>query len=204
MQHVRYLGKSYQPSKIICIGRNYLAHIEELNNEIPEDLVTFIKPNSAISRKLNSQHLNEALHFEGELVYLYEQGTFTAVAFGLDLTKRALQSKLKEKGLPWEKAKAFDESALLSDFVAIDDIDQTLSLELTIDGEVRQQASTELMMHKPSAILEQVSRWLTLVDGDIVMSGTPKGVGVVESGQQFIGRVIANNQCLVEEIWRSK
>jgi 2-keto-4-pentenoate hydratase/2-oxohepta-3-ene-1,7-dioic acid hydratase in catechol pathway len=91
------------PSKIICIGRNYVDHIAELGNEVPDEMVVFIKPNSSIAEQLSSYH-DEPLHYEGELCFVYQLGRFSAVGFGLDLTKRQLQSKLKAKGLPWERA----------------------------------------------------------------------------------------------------
>ena len=109
------------PSKVVCVGRNYVAHIKELNNEIPEDMVLFIKPNSAISDVLKSFH-HEAIHYEAELCFLFEGGVFIAVGLGLDLTKRSLQSELKAKGLPWERAKAFDGSAVMSQFIPINAI----------------------------------------------------------------------------------
>ncbi|MGL5358272.1 MAG: fumarylacetoacetate hydrolase family protein, partial [Shewanella sp.] len=109
------------PTKIVCIGRNYVDHIHELGNEIPEDMVVFVKPNSAITTQLHSQHQGEALHYEAELCFLFQGGRFSHVAVGLDLTKRALQNQLKAKGLPWERAKAFDGAALLSPFIAIED-----------------------------------------------------------------------------------
>ena len=96
------------PSKVVCIGRNYVDHIKELANEMPDQMVVFIKPNSAISTRLFAKHNDDALHFEAELSFLYQGGKFTAVALGLDLTKREVQGTLKAKGLPWERAKAFD------------------------------------------------------------------------------------------------
>ena len=124
--------KQVTPSKIICIGRNYVDHIAELGNEVPDEMVVFLKPNSAISTQLQSFH-QEALHYEAELCFLYQQGKFSAVAIGLDLTKRTLQTKLKSKGLPWERAKAFNGAAVFSNFALIDEIDHSLSLTLSID-----------------------------------------------------------------------
>ena len=116
MNVVNFEEQSISPSKIICIGRNYVDHIAELGNEVPDEMVVFLKPNSAISSKLQSYH-QEPLHYEAELCFLYQQGHFTAVAIGLDLTKRNLQAKLKTKGLPWERAKSFNGAAVFSDFV---------------------------------------------------------------------------------------
>jgi len=188
------------PSKIICIGRNYVDHIAELNNEIPDEMVVFLKPNSAISTQLESFH-QEVLHYEAELCFLYQQGKFSAVAIGLDLTKRGLQSKLKAKGLPWERAKAFNGAAVFSDFVLIDEIDNDLSLVLSIDNHIIQQGGVELMMFKPSDILAELQSFIYLEDGDIVMTGTPKGVGKVVSGSQFIGKVLHKGKTLVSSTW---
>lgn len=204
MQEVMYERKSITPNKIVCVGRNYLAHITELGNEIPEEMVIFLKPNSAISNNLLALHQGEQLHYETELAYLYQDGTFVAVAIGLDLTKRALQSTLKKQGLPWERAKAFDGSALFSEFVAIDETDEELTLSLTIDGKQTQFASNELMMHKPSDILRSVQTWLTLSDGDIVLTGTPQGVGEVNANCLFCGQVIKKQKVIVEKIWHSE
>ena len=188
------------PSKIICIGRNYVDHIAELDNEIPDEMVVFLKPNSAISTQLQSYH-QEALHYEAELCFLYQQGKFTAVAVGLDLTKRTLQSKLKAKGLPWERAKAFNGAAVFSDFIVIDKIDNNLSLSLSIDDNIIQAGGVELMMVKPDEILAQLQEFIDLEDGDIVMTGTPKGVGKIVSGSKFIGKVICQEKTLVSSTW---
>jgi 2-keto-4-pentenoate hydratase/2-oxohepta-3-ene-1,7-dioic acid hydratase in catechol pathway len=191
------------PSKIVCIGRNYVEHIEELGNEIPENLVIFLKPNSAISDELKSFH-QEPLHYEGELCFLFENGRFSAVGFGLDLTKRELQSQLKVKGLPWERAKAFDGSALFSEFVEISGIDPSLTLELDIDGNNVQTGDIGLMMYKPDLILAEVLTFITLEDGDIVMTGTPKCVGIVKPGQVFVGKVQAGGEIITSVEWKAR
>ena len=193
-------NKSVIPSKIICIGRNYVGHIAELGNEVPDEMVVFLKPNSAISTQLQSFH-QEALHYEAELCFLYQQGKFSAVALGLDLTKRKLQAKLKAKGLPWERAKAFNGAAVFSDFVLIDEIDTSLSLTLTIDGNTIQVGGVELMIVKPDEILMQLQSFIDLEEGDIVMTGTPKGVGQIVSGSEFIGKVICQGKTLVCSTW---
>lgn len=192
--------KQIIPSKIICIGRNYVDHIAELGNEVPDEMVVFLKPNSAISTQLQSFH-HEALHYEAELCFLYQQGRFSAVAIGLDLTKRTLQAKLKNKGLPWERAKAFNGAAVFSHFVLIDEIESSLSLTLTIDGNLIQAGGVGLMMVKPTEILTQLENFIDLEDGDIVMTGTPKGVGKIVSGTQFVGKVICQDKTLVSATW---
>jgi len=191
------------PSKIVCIGRNYAAHIEELGNEIPDDMVVFNKPSSAISNTLYST-LDEPLHYEGELAFVVEAGKLAAVGFGLDLTKRTLQSKLKGKSLPWERAKAFDGAALFSEFVPLPQEISKLSLELTVDGELRQAGGVELMMYKPETILHELSKFTTLEDGDIIMTGTPEGVGVVNAGERFEGTVLAGIEKLVSAAWTAE
>ncbi|NMP17283.1 fumarylacetoacetate hydrolase family protein [Thalassotalea sp. Y01] len=196
---IKYAEQTIAPSKIICIGRNYVEHIKELGNDIPDDMVVFIKPNSSLTETLQSQH-QEPLHYEGELCFLYQQGRFTAVAFGLDLTKRQLQSNLKQKGLPWERAKAFVGSALFSDFVPFDNLEQ-LSLSLTINEQLIQQGGVSLMMYKPHDILIELQTFLPLQDGDIVMTGTPKGVGKVMPGACFTGCIFEQDKELVCAQW---
>lgn len=178
------------PSKVICIGRNYVDHIKELANEIPDEMVVFLKPNSAISATLSAMHNDDVLHYEAELSFLYQGGKFTAVALGLDLTKRDVQGKLKAKGLPWERAKAFDGSAVFSDFVVIpkEGLSQ-LNLSLVINGELKQQGGVNLMLVKPDAILKELKTFIRFEDGDIVMTGTPKGVGVIGSEDSFVGQI---------------
>ncbi|WP_119968773.1 fumarylacetoacetate hydrolase family protein [Shewanella japonica] len=188
-------SEATSPSKIICIGRNYVDHIHELGNEVPSDMVVFLKPNSAISTQLISFH-QEPIHFETELCFSVRNGMFHGVGVGLDLTKRELQSKLKSQQLPWERAKAFDGSALFSDFVSLSSLSltagATFCFQLTIDGEVRQLGHSDLMMYSADDILASVNEFMTLVDGDIVMTGTPKGVGQVALGTVFEIKLWAN------------
>lgn len=198
------VGKRYvAPSKIICVGRNYVKHIEELGNEIPDDMVVFLKPNSAISEELHSFH-QEQLHYEGELCFLFENGKFSAVGFGLDITKRELQSKLKSKGLPWERAKAFDGSAIFSQFVEIPNLSKNLTFELDINGKNIQSGSISLMIYKPEEILVELLTFMSLCNGDIVMTGTPMGVGPVNPGQSFAGKVKDNDEVITSAEWLAK
>lgn len=200
MHRITLDGTSLTPSKIICIGRNYAAHIEELGNEVPDDLVVFCKPNSAISEMLHSHH-EEALHYEGELSFVVIDGELGGVGFGLDLTKRGLQSKLKKKSLPWERAKSFDGAALFGPFTGIPGNLEDLSLALTVDGSLRQAGGVELMMYKPAIILRELKKFMTLEDGDIIMTGTPAGVGKVLPGEHFEGKVLAGNEVLSTNLW---
>ncbi len=200
------------PSKVVCIGRNYVDHIKELANEMPDEMVVFIKPNSAISSTLLAKHNDDVLHYEAELSFLYQGGKFIAVGLGLDLTKREVQGKLKAKGLPWERAKAFDQSAIFSDFVSIEQEDiKKLNLSLLINNELKQQGGVNLMMEKPDDILNELQTFLSLEDGDIVMTGTPKGVGVITQSDNFVGQVSLNennnqthSRVLLSGQWQAK
>ena len=192
------------PSKVLCVGRNYVDHIEELNNAIPEHMVVFNKPSTCVTSTLTSFH-QEALHYEAEICFIVEQGQYVAVGLGLDLTKRELQSYLKGKGLPWERAKAFDGSAVLSRFVPLDGVDLSdLHLELFINCVRVQKGHVSQMLYPPQTILEELSSYTTLLDGDVVMTGTPKGVGEVHQGDLFLGRLKCGEQTLVEIEWVAK
>ena len=166
------------PSKIVCIGRNYVDHIYELGNDIPDDMVVFLKPNSAITDTLRSE-LDEMLHYEAELCFMVKDGQFSAVGVGLDMTKRELQGKLKKQGLPWERSKAFDGSALFSEFVPMTGDPQDWCFQLSIDNVLTQLGHQQLMTYQPKAMFAAISEFMSLNDGDIVMTGTPKGVGAV-------------------------
>jgi 2-keto-4-pentenoate hydratase/2-oxohepta-3-ene-1,7-dioic acid hydratase in catechol pathway len=193
-------GEQLTPSKIICVGRNYLDHIKELSNEIPSNMVLFSKPNSAICEDLTAVR-GEQLHFEAELCFLYRAGSFFAAALGLDLTRRQLQSELKKKGLPWERCKAFDGSALFSNFVPVGPSFHKLSLELRINSRIVQTGSVSQMIYKPDQILAEIQTFMTLLDGDIVMTGTPAGVGLIYEGDQFEGRIFDGPRALVGKKW---
>lgn len=202
METINFLGQPIMPSKVVCIGRNYVEHIQELGNEIPEEMVIFVKPNSAISALLRTRP--EQIHYEAELSFLVEQGRFVGVAVGLDLTNRTLQTKLRNKGLPWERAKGFDGSAVFSDFVAIPEHLDDISFELTINGELIQHGDINLMMNKPGAILQEVQQFMTLVDGDIVMTGTPKGVGELKRGDLYKAQICYQGEAIMTQEWQVK
>jgi len=202
MNTVQVENRDVAPSKIVCIGRNYVEHIHELGNEMPTEMVVFSKPNSAITATLKAMH-QEPLHYEAEICYMVENGRLAAVGCGLDLTKRELQSRLKAKGLPWERAKAFDGAALFSLFVPLTSADTELGLELLINGEVRQKGSTELMIYKPSRILAELQTFMTFENGDIIMTGTPAGVGVVQAGELFEVRLLTGEQILAIGRWQA-
>lgn len=181
--------------KIICIGRNYVKHIEELQNERPDEPVIFLKPETAVVLKkfpfVIPEFSNDVHHEVEVLVKINKVGKYIDAKFahkyyeeiglGIDFTARDLQAKLKEKGLPWEKAKAFDGSAVVGNFVsktefaALDNI----NFELTNNGSVVQQGNTQHMLWKIDEIIAYVSQYFTLKKGDIIFTGTPEGVAKV-------------------------
>lgn len=203
MNTVIFDGQEILPSKVVCIGRNYVEHIAELNNDMPSEPVIFSKPNSAISKQLYARGDGQ-LHYESELSFIVEQGALAGVGFGLDLTKRDVQSTLKAKGLPWERAKAFDNSAVFSDFVRCYTDLANLKLELRINDLLVQQGGYDLMIYKPQTIVAEIAGFMTLEDGDIVMTGTPKGVGAFSENDEFTGRVYAGDELLLEQSWTAK
>ncbi len=180
--------------KIICIGRNYADHAKELGNEIPENPVIFMKPDTAVLKKGSDFYIPEFsndVHYELEVVlkiskggkYIQEENAdkyFDEIALGIDFTARDLQSKLKEKGLPWELAKGFDGSAVISEFYKKENFDlKNLNFTLLKNKEEVQNGNTSLMMFSPEKIIAFVSQYFTLRVGDLVFTGTPKGVGKV-------------------------
>ncbi|MDX1296286.1 MAG: fumarylacetoacetate hydrolase family protein [Sulfurimonadaceae bacterium] len=199
MKSIRYENQKITPSKVVCIGRNYVEHIEELGNEVPDSMVVFNKPNSAISTTLS--YVDEACRFEGEICFLIKEGKFEGVGFGLDLTRADVQNKMKAKGLPWERAKAFDGSAVLSDFVKLDVPIETLRMELYVNDKLRQHADYALMIYKPEVMLEEIKGFMSFEEGDVIMSGTPKGVDNYLRGDRFTGRIFSGNALLLEAHW---
>lgn len=181
--------------KIICIGRNYVKHIEELQNERPDEPVIFLKPDTAVVQKqfpfVIPEFTNDVHHEVEVLVKINKVGKYIDAKFahkyydeiglGIDFTARDLQAKLKEKGLPWEKAKAFDGSAVIGDFVPKTEFASldNISFELTNNGNVVQQGNTQQMLWKIDEIIAYVSQYFTLRTGDIIFTGTPEGVAKV-------------------------
>ena len=199
MKSIIYNDDKVTPSKVVCIGRNYVEHIEELGNEIPENMVVFNKPNSAITNELN--YYSKDCRFEGEICFLIMSGKIAGVGFGLDLTHANTQNQLKAKGLPWERAKAFDGSAVLSEFVYLDVPLESLEMKLYRNDELVQFANYDLMMYKPLTMVEEIASFTSFEDGDIIMSGTPKGVSRYAQGDKFVGQILSNGQILVEGSW---
>ncbi|MCG6932461.1 MAG: fumarylacetoacetate hydrolase family protein [Gallionella sp.] len=200
MNPIKWDGKAVYPTKVVCIGRNYAEHIKEFDNEPNQDPVIFIKPNSAISSEVHSSQ-SELIHYEGEITFLIEAGELRGIGFGLDLTKRDLQYQLKNKGWPWELAKAFDRSAVFSDFVAFDGGVSTLRMEFYINDVLVQHGNYDLMLSKPAQMLVYAKSFLTLEDGDLLMTGTPKGVGPVNPGDRYLGRIFEKDRLIVEGAW---
>lgn len=199
MNVIRCENQSICPSKVVCIGRNYAEHIAELNNEIPEEMVFFIKPNSAISTRLKLPKNGQKCHYEAEISFLIQNQKISAVGFGLDLTLREVQTHLKQKGLPWERAKAFDGSAVFSEFIPFLYQGENLEVQLYINAVLVQQGEVDMMIHKPQAILKEAQTFLSFEENDILMTGTPKGVGEMKKGDIFLGRILSNNKILLEK-----
>ena len=197
MNSIKYEDKTITPSKVICVGRNYVAHIEELNNETPDSMVLFNKPNSAITNKL--EYIQEDCRFEGEICFLIKNRQIEAIGFGLDLTKVGIQNKMKEKGLPWERAKGFNKSAMLSTFVKLSGDIETLEMKLYVNDVLTQYADYELMIYKPSYILEEIETFMSLEDGDVIMSGTPKGVATYSKDDVFLAEIYVEGKLVLKE-----
>ena len=190
--------------KIICIGRNYSKHIEELANERPENPVVFLKPDSSILPRKNPFFIppfSSDVHYEVEvLVKINKVGKHIASRFahkyydeiglGIDFTARDIQQQCKEKGLPWEKAKAFDGSAVIGDFYDKSNFDlENLSFKLFKNDRVVQDGNTKAMLWKVDELISYVSQYFTLKKGDIIFTGTPAGVGKVSENDILIGEI---------------
>lgn len=188
--------------KIICIGRNYAEHAKELNNAIPEQPVFFIKPDSAILKNNVPFYIpdfSQEIHYEIELaVKIMKPGKSIPVQFakdyykeitvGIDFTARDLQQNQKEKGLPWEIAKAFDFSAVIGDFILLEDITENpIKFHLTKNNEAVQLGSSSEMIYSIDEIISQASQFFTLKIGDVIFTGTPKGVGKIQAGDILEG-----------------
>ena len=193
--------------KIICIGRNYAEHAKELNNTLPEEPVFFLKPDTAISK--NNQpffypDFSNDIHHEIELVVKinrlgknieekFAPKYYNEITLGIDFTARDLQQKCKEKGLPWEKAKAFDGSAPLGNFVSKSSFENLneISFHLNLNGNTVQKGNTANMIFSVDAVISYVSKFITLKNGDLIFTGTPAGVGPVKPGDSL--------ECYLEE-----
>ncbi|SFS29840.1 fumarylacetoacetate hydrolase family protein [Lutibacter maritimus] len=191
--------------KIICIGRNYTKHIEELQNEKPTEPVIFLKPDSAILAKNQPFFIppfSNDIHYEVEVLvkinkvgkYIDEKFAhkyYDEIGLGIDFTARDLQNKLKDKGLPWEKSKAFDGSAVIGEFYPKDQLGDLLDLNFTLqrNEEIVQNGNSKFMLWKIDELIAYVSQFFTLKKGDIIFTGTPEGVGKVTESDVLIGTV---------------
>lgn len=198
--------------KIIAVGRNYVEHIRELNNEQPDDPVIFTKPDTAVLRNNEPFYypdFSQDIHHELEVVVRiskmgkriderFAHKYYDEIGLGIDFTARDIQSKLKAKGLPWDLAKGFNGSAPLSSFIAKSEFAdlQNINFQLDINGQMRQQGNTSLMLFKIDYLIAFVSRYFTLQTGDLLFTGTPKGVGPVQVGDRLVatleGRELLN------------
>lgn len=193
--------------KIICIGRNYVDHAKELNNPVPKEPVFFMKPDTALIQSRNPfiyPSFSNDIHHEIELVVKiskigkhieerFAHKYYEEISVGVDFTARDVQQQCKEKGLPWEKAKAFDGSAPTGKFVNISEINDinNLNFTLQINGETKQQGNTKDMLFNINQIIAYVSQFVTLKIGDYIFTGTPAGVGAVKIGDKI--------ECFIED-----
>ena len=193
---------------IFCIGRNYVAHAHELGNEVPTAPVIFMKPSAALlapGKNFTIPSFTNDLHYEGELVLrVSKQGKnlkgidvldyCDAITVGIDFTARDLQSKLKEKGLPWEKAKAFDDAAIIGNWVPLSAsiLTKPIHFSLHKNGSIVQDGDSSLMIFPLATILESITEYFTIYPGDLIYTGTPVGVGPTLKGDVFEGYLEAN------------
>jgi acylpyruvate hydrolase len=202
--------------RIFAIGRNYAEHIKELNNERPDEPVIFTKPDTAILKNnapFYYPDFSNDVHHEVELVLrIAKEGKniqekfaskyYDAIGIGIDFTARDLQQKAKEKGLPWDIAKGFNGSAPISDrFIPVSNFNDltNINFSLTVDKEIKQQGNTKLMLFSFDYIISYLSRFFTLRTGDLIFTGTPKGVGPVRVGN-VLSAYIENEKLLEFEV----
>jgi 2-keto-4-pentenoate hydratase/2-oxohepta-3-ene-1,7-dioic acid hydratase in catechol pathway len=187
--------------KVVCVGRNYLQHVKELNNEVPSEPLLFNKPSTALSPLNKPVLIPKNLgpcHNELELAVLIKtslcqasiqevEAAIWGLGLGLDLTLRDIQNTLKKQGYPWERAKAFDYSCPMSPFLMLDKVDKLSNIDfcLSVNSEVRQQGNSQDMLFSIVELLVEISNVFTLLPGDIVMTGTPKGVAALSVDDQL-------------------
>jgi 2-keto-4-pentenoate hydratase/2-oxohepta-3-ene-1,7-dioic acid hydratase in catechol pathway len=190
--------------KIICVGRNYVAHAHELNNEVPTEPVLFMKPDSALLRNNDPFYIpdwSNDVHHEIELIVRinrlgkniekrFAHRYYDEIGLGIDFTARDVQNALKDKGLPWEKAKAFDHSAVIcSEFIPVNELPNLNSIHFRLDknGSPVQEGDSALMIFSIDDIIVHISKYFTLKIGDLIYTGTPAGVGPVKIGDRLEG-----------------
>lgn len=191
--------------KIICVGRNYAEHIAELNNQTPDSPVIFLKPETAQIRLGDDFYypdFSKDVHYEVELVVKIDKvgknieekfahKYYSEIGIGIDFTARDLQSELKAKGLPWELAKAFNGSAPVSEFVPVSDFAdvQDINFSLDVNDETRQNGNSSMMIYRINYLISFASRFFMLKKGDLIFTGTPKGVGPVKVGDKLTASI---------------
>lgn len=200
-----FLQKKYHSlMKILAVGRNYAEHIKELSNEKPDEPVIFSKPETALLKNNEPFYypdFSTDIHHEVEVVIkiskmgknIEEQFAhkyYEEIGLGIDFTARDIQSKLKSKGLPWDLAKGFNDSAPVSEFVSKSDYDlSNLNFSLDINGERKQTGNTSLMLFSFDYLISFISRYFTLKTGDLIFTGTPSGVSPVKTGDHLTGHL---------------
>ncbi len=216
----RYLdgtGAPFPAGKVICVGKNYMAHIEEMGSSVPDEPVLFLKPDTALRFwdepiLLPASSLG-ACHHEVELAVLIGarlskigldevDAGIAGYALALDLTLRDLQYRLVENGHPWERSKAFDGSCPVSPIIPLDELPdpQQTDLFLQVNGEMRQRGNTRMMIHQIRPLIVNISQQFTLLPGDLVLTGTPAGVGALRPGDQIVGGLGSKFQFKTEAI----
>lgn len=197
--------KEFIVGKIACVGKNYLEHAKELGDAVPEKPVIFLKPSSSIifsGEKIVYPEFSKSLHYETELVLLMGKtgkkiskkdalNYIAGYAVGLDMTLRDLQSEAKRLGHPWTISKCFDTSTVLGEFIPSFEIKNPneLELKLWVNGELKQNDNTSNMIYSVEEIVEYLSFYFTLEEGDLVFTGTPKGVGEVKAGDKLVAEI---------------
>ena len=191
-------SRTFTPGRVFCAARNYAEHARELRNVMPEELTIFMKPVTSLvlpGRAIERPRHGKVLHHEVEVVVLLGKGGsritedeaagfISGITLGLDLTLRDVQSDLKGKGLPWERSKSFDQSAPLGEFVPYEkSIDlKNIEFSCSVNGETRQKGNTGNMTWPIPAFISRLSEWWRLLPGDLIYTGTPSGVGPLNSG----------------------
>ncbi len=188
--------------KIICVGRNYVKHAQELGNEVPDEPILFMKADSSLMRQRDAFFIpdfSNDIHYEAEIVVKinrlgkniqshYAHKYFDEITIGIDFTARDVQAQLKSKGLPWEKAKAFDGSAVVGNWIPSTDLNmESLNFELYKNDVLVQKGNTENMIFPVNDLIGNCSKYFTLKIGDLLFTGTPEGVGKVEKGDVLEG-----------------
>jgi 2-keto-4-pentenoate hydratase/2-oxohepta-3-ene-1,7-dioic acid hydratase in catechol pathway len=200
--------------KIFCVGRNYVAHAQELGNEVPDEPVIFMKPKSALLQAHTPFYYPEftnELHYECELVlriskngkYIQERGAskyYDAITVGIDFTARDIQNELKEKGLPWEKAKAWDNSAVIGKWLPFANIKskKDIGFSLKKNKEEVQKSNSGLMLHNFDKVVSYISNYFSVNIGDLIFTGTPAGVGECVVGDELEGFLDEESMFVVE------